>query len=145
MAAVSVLWNAAPAHATDQITQNAVGTYEYHDDAGSRTWIAIPCEDGSAECINVTDFATNDNEHEHPRWSANAYWTVGSWVLTIPELPNALYCKDGSTHTLPFHYSWNAATNAGWGSIFDPGICTGNPQNLTGSFTLTKVGPASTS
>ena len=64
---------AGPASATDEITQNAVGTYQVQYPWGTYTWVAAPCEDDANQCIQVTEFSANDAGLTHPRWSANAY------------------------------------------------------------------------
>ena len=131
---------AGPASATDEITQNAVGTYHAQYPWGTYTWVAAPCEDDANQCIKVTEFSANDTGLTHPRWSANAYWSVGSWITSPVDLPGELVC--GAEYTLAFTYSWDAATNKGWRSYHNPEICDGGKDaSGTQPFTLTKTEP----
>lgn len=131
---------AGPASATDEITRNAVGTYQAQYPWGTYTWVAIPCQDDTNQCINVTEFSTDDTGLTHPRWNANAYWSVGSWITSPVDLPGEIVC--GEKYTLTFTYAWDAATNKGWRSYRDPAICGGGKDaSGTQPFTLTKTEP----
>jgi len=134
---VAAVGLAGPASATDQITQNGIGTYKFRVTHGSATWIATTCADDANQCIHVTELR---GKRKIPRWSANAYWSVGSWIMFVDE-SNVLKCKDGTTHDLRVNYSWDAATNEGWRSYFDPGICNGKARTRATPFKLIKTGP----
>ena len=131
---------AGPASATDQITQNAVGTYKVQYPWGTYVWVAAPCEDGANQCIKVTEFTTDDIGLTRPRWSTNAYWSVG-WWLTLPvDAPDELVC--GGKYTLTFTYAWDAVENTGWRSYRNPEICDGGKDARgTQPFGLTKSVP----
>ncbi|SBS75856.1 conserved exported hypothetical protein [uncultured Mycobacterium sp.] len=143
VASIGAVGLAGPASATDDITQNAVGTYTIQYAWGPSTWVAVPCDGDVDQCLHITEFSAKDTKQKHPNWSANAYWSVGSWIIPPVDTPNALKCKeDGSKHDLPLNYSWDAATNSGSQSFFDPGICNGKTRSGSSPFTLTKIGPA---
>lgn len=128
---------AGPASATDEYTQNAVGTYEVRYPWGDYTWVVTPCKDEANKCINVTEFSGNDTGLAPPRWSADAYWTVGSWITAPAALPDEIVC--GEKHTLVFTYAWDAVSNKGWRSYRDPAICGGGKESSgTQPFTLVK-------
>lgn len=131
---------AAPAHGTDQISANAVGTYEAAYEWGTNTWVVTPCEGDAFQCVHVTEYDAGDTERQSPLWSANAYWQVGWWIIRGPIVPEALICEDGSVHDLPMDYAWDAATGEGVRSYYEPGIC-GEPYNGYNDFTVTKIGP----
>lgn len=137
--ATAALADASPAAATDQITRNAVGTYEFRIEWGTNIWNIDPCADDSDQCIQVTESDAGDLAGNHVQWTANAYWSVGSWILRVDE--PGVVCKDGSIHNIPVTYSWNAATNEGSRSGFDPGICGGQPASFTNPFTLSLIAP----
>ena len=139
-ASVAAVGLASPAFATDEITQNAVGTYEFQGKSvGKRSWTATPCADDAPQCIKVTEFAAGD-EGGNPRWSGNAYWQVGSWIMFVV-VPNAVECKDGTKHDMRINYSWDAVENTGWRSFNDPGICGGKAETVATPFKLTRIGP----
>ena len=140
-ASVCAVGLAGPAFATDEITQNAVGTYEFEGKSvGTRTWNAVPCDGDTPRCIRVTEFGAGDGEAGNPRWSGNAYWQVGSWIMFV-EVPNAVECKDGTEHNIRVNYSWDAVENTGWRSFNDAGICGGDAKSVATPFTLAKIGP----
>ncbi|OBK73613.1 hypothetical protein A5651_13495 [Mycobacterium sp. 1274761.0] len=132
---------AGPANATDDITQNAVGTYDAAYPWGTVTWVITPCQDDIPQCVHVAEYGAGDTERKYPGWSGNAYWQVGWWMALGIETPNALTCENGSTHSLPMNYTWDAATNRGLRSYREPGICTGSAYSGANKLTLTKVGP----
>jgi hypothetical protein len=130
---------AGPASATDGITQNAVGTYAVKYPWGTYTWVATPCEDDANQCLTVSEFAADDTGLAHPRWSTNAYWSVGWWITSPVDSPNEIVC--GNKYTLTFTYAWDAASNKGWRSNRNPEICEGTTMNGTQPFALTKAQP----
>jgi hypothetical protein len=141
-ATIAAVAFAAPASATDGITQNAVGTYDYAQ--GSKvvaSWVLTPCGDNTSQCVHVTAFAVKDKEHAKPLWSGDAYWQVGWWTM-FADTPNILSCKDGSKHNLPVTYSWDGGTNTGAASYVDPGLCGAKKaKSAAAKITLTKTGP----
>ena len=140
-ASVAAVGLAAPALATDEITQNAVGTYEFEGKSiGKRTWTATPCADDAPQCIRVTEFDAGDAERGNALWSGNAFWQVGSWIMFVV-VPNAVECEDGTEHDVRINYSWDAVENTGWRSFNDPGICGGKAETVAIPFKLTKLGP----
>lgn len=140
-ASIAAVGLATPALATDEITQNAVGTYEFEGKSvGKRVWTATPCADDAPQCIRVTEFAADDVARGNARWSGNAYWQVGSWIMFVV-VPNAVECKDGTQHDVRINYSWDAVENTGWRSFNDPGICGGKAKSVATPFTLTRSGP----
>ena len=138
-ASIVAIGLAGPASATDETTQNAVGTYGVKYPWGIYTWVAAPCEDDAAQCITVSEFAADDTALMHPRWSTNAYWSVGSWITLPVDLPDEIVC--GEKRTLTFTYAWDAVSNKGWRSNRNPAICEGTAVNGTQPFTLTKAQP----
>lgn len=132
---------AGPAIATDQITQNAIGTYEFEGKSvGKRTWIAAPCEGDPPQCIQITEFGGGDAGGGDVRWIGNAHWQVGSWIMFVV-VPNALECEDGTEHDIRVNYSWDAVENTGWRSYNDAGICGSEAETVATPFTLTRTGP----
>ena len=140
-ASICTVGLAGPASASDDISQNALGTYKVDFSFGSYLWTVLPCADDAPECVLITQYGPKDTTLKHPNWSANAYWTVGSWVVPPVDTPFALKCKDGVYHNLPVGYSWNADINTGNKSFFDPGICDGKAVSHSNPFTVTKIGP----
>lgn len=144
-AAVTGVGLAAPAFATDDITQNAVGTYEVHFKQWSawNVWVANPCDDGTEQCVQVTEYSPTDTAHTNPRWTEKALWSVGSWIVAAPVDSQEKTCKDGTKYAVRYSYSWNAATNSGWRSIFDPGLCPDSkPATYAYEFNLIKIAPS---
>lgn len=132
----------SPSLATDGITQNAIGTYKYRDvkqKKVTRSWILTPCGDGANQCVEVAVFNSNDRKRRKPLLNGRAYWTVGSWIMFIDE---KLKCKGGAVHDVNVNYSWDAASNIGYRSYFDPGLCGGSkPKSVAAPFKLIKTGP----
>lgn len=126
------------ASASNDITQNAVGTYEYHYKGNTAIWDVAECDDNADNCIKVTQFGAKDTGRTKPVWSTNAYWLVGSWSMVI-DTPNQAVCEDGAKYSLPVTYAWDAATNSGWRSWFNPGLCGDEPASSAFQFQLTKV------
>jgi hypothetical protein len=123
----------APANAADV---NAVGSYTFEaNDGESATWTVTPCEDDIDQCVHV---AETGNSKRAP-WSANAYWSVGSWILFVDQ-PDAILCSDGTTVPGRNTYSWDAASRSGYISIFSSGACGNGPESIAIPFTLTKAG-----
>ncbi|WP_445169178.1 hypothetical protein ACTXG7_07540 [Mycolicibacterium sp. Dal123E01] len=142
LANITAVGLAAPAVATDDITQNALGTYQMAYSWGPSTWVATPCDDDADQCIKVSEFSASDTAQKKPRWTANAYWSVGSWIVRNVNYPGFVTCKaDGSTHDLPMTFSWDAANGNGNRSYFNPGICDDKAGGGSTAFTLTKIGP----
>jgi hypothetical protein len=131
---------AGPASATDQITQNAVGTYGVKYPWGTYTWVASPCEDDANQCLKVSEFAADDIGLTNPRWSTHAYWSVGWWMTSPVDSPDELVC--GEKYTLTFTYAWDAVRNKGWRSNRNPKVCDGTAAHGTQPFTLTKAAPS---
>lgn len=135
---------ASPAAATDEITENAVGTYEVHYSSAtaSALWVATPCEDDEDQCIQVAEYGAKDTSRKHPRWTSKASWSVGSWIMEpVPDQQRE--CNEGMKFSVTYEYSWDAAKNTGWRSYFDPAACPGSskPKYNSSPFTLIKVGP----
>lgn len=123
---------AGPANATDA---NALGTYTFEGDGGeSATWTLTPCIDDSDHCVHVAASGSS----KHAPWSADAHWTVGSWILFVDQ-PDAVSCDSGGSAPGSNNYSWDAGSGTGYASIFS-GACGGDPQSIAIPFTLTKVG-----
>lgn len=140
-ASVAAVGLAGPAFATDQITQNAVGTYEFKGKSvGKRIWTATPCADDAPQCIRVTEYDADDVARANPNWSGNAHWQVGSWIMFVV-VPNAIECEDGTEHDFRVNYSWDAVENTGQRSFNDPGICDDEATTVANPFTLTRMGP----
>lgn len=116
---------------------NALGTYTFEtSDGESAKWVLTPCEGDTPHCVRVSE---SENSMRAP-WSANAYWTVGSWILFV-EQPDAIICKDGGSAPGRNNYSWDATSLTGYASIFNgDGACGSEPSSLTIPFTLTKTG-----
>lgn len=141
MAAVAV-GLAAPALAEEagavpRVDPAALGTYTFEAKNGeSATWTVTPCADDSVRCVRV---AATGSSKRAP-WSANAYWTVGSWILFV-EQSDAILCDDGSAASGNNNYSWDATSLQGYASIFNGGgACGSAPSSLAIPFTLTKTG-----
>ncbi|KUH99213.1 hypothetical protein [Mycobacterium sp. IS-3022] len=134
---------AAPAYGTDQITANAVGTYEAEYEWGTKTWVVTPCEGDAFQCVHVSEYDSADTERKSPEWSANAYWQVGWWIAREALTRDGIMCEDGSKHDLPMNYAWDAATGEAVQSFYEPGIC-GDAYNGYNEMMLRKTGPAPT-
>ena len=120
-----------PANAADP---NALGTYTFEGDGGEvSTWTLTPCIDDSDQCVHVAASGSS----KHGPWSADAHWTVGSWILFV-EQPDAVSCPDGATAAGNNNYSWDATTLTGYASIFT-GAC-GEGESVAIPFTLTRAG-----
>ncbi len=121
---------AGPAQAADP---HALGTYTFEGEGGeSATWTLSPCPDDSDHCVYVV----SSGDSKHAPWSANAYWTVGSWILFVDQ-PDAEECSDGSKVAGRNNYSWDATSLAGYASI-NSSACGG--ENIAIPFQLTKAG-----
>lgn len=116
---------------------NALGTYTFEAESGEvATWTVTPCAEDSLHCVHVS---STGNEKRKP-WSANAYWTVGSWILFVDQ-PDAILCNNGSSAPGVNNYSWDATTLNGYASIFNgSGACGSEPGSLAIPFALTKTG-----
>ena len=120
------------------IDPGAVGTFTFESEAGeSATWTVTPCPDDTVRCVQV---AETGNAKRAP-WNANAYWTVGSWILFVDQ-PDAILCNDGSAAPGRNNYSWDATSLNGYASIFSGGACDVEAQSLAIPFALTKTGGA---
>ncbi|MCI4673474.1 hypothetical protein [Candidatus Mycolicibacterium alkanivorans] len=132
---------AGPAAATDDITRNAVGTYDFlfkNQSTATVFWAADPCDDDADQCIKVAEFSASDTARKKPHWTKNAYWTVGSWIMEPVDATRT--CKDKTKYNVTYSFSWDAAANTGYRSFFDPGVCDGNkPHNAASQFALVKV------
>ena len=126
---------AAPANAADP---NALGTYTFEaEDGESATWTVTPCADPDDDhCVFVQSSGTSN----HAPWAANAYWTVGSWILFVNQ-PDAISCGDGGSAAGVNNYSWDATELTGYASINTlEGDCGAGPESVAIPFTLTKTG-----
>lgn len=141
LAAAVAVGLAAPAYGTDQISANAVGTYEAVYEWGAKTWVVTPCEGNAFQCVHVTEYGADDAERKSPSWSGNAYWQVGWWIMRGVLNPKALTCEDGSQHDLVMNYAWDAASGKAIRSFYDPGLC-GEAGNGFNDFSLNRTGPA---
>ena len=126
---------AAPANAADP---NALGTYTFEaEDGESATWTVTPCADPDDDhCVFVQSSGTSN----HAPWAANAYWTVGSWILFVNQA-DAISCGDGGSAPGVNNYSWDAAALTGYASINTvEGDCGAAAESVAIPFTLTKTG-----
>lgn len=127
--------SAAPAIAT-VADPNALGTYDFEGaDGESASWTVTPCAVDAPTCVHV---AATGNAVRAP-WEADAYLTVGYWILFVGQ-PDAVLCGDGTTAPGLNNYSWDADSLAGYASISDASGCGTAPENLAIPFTLTKTG-----
>lgn len=135
---------AGQAAATDDITQNAVGTYDFlfsNQTTPRAFWAVDACDDGADQCIKVSEFSPSDSARKKPHWSSNAYWSVGSWIMAPIDATRS--CKDKTKYDVTYNFSWDAAANTGYLSFFDPGVCPGSkPHNSSAAFTLVKLEPS---
>ncbi|TDO08267.1 hypothetical protein EV580_5839 [Mycobacterium sp. BK086] len=142
---VAAVGLAGQAAATDDITMNAVGVYDLlfkNQTKASAFWVVSPCENDADQCIQVKEFAASDLAQKKPHWTKNAYWGVGSWVME--PIDSQRSCKDSSKYGVTYSYSWDAATNTGYRSYFEPGVCDDNQsRNVAAPFSLIRVGPPS--
>ena len=125
-AGVAAVGFAAPAWPADDISRNAIGTYDAVYPWAANTWVVTPCQDDADQCVHVTEYEPGDTERKYPGWSANAYWQVGWWMIQGP-----------------MNYTWDAATGEGLRSYHDPGLC-GDAYNGANELTVRRVGPAPT-
>jgi hypothetical protein len=124
---------AVPASAADV---NALGSYTFEaNDGESATWTVTPCVDDDEHCVHV---AETGNSKRAP-WSANAYWSVGSWIMFVDQ-PDAILCNDGTTVPGRNTYSWDATSRSGYVSIYTTGACGQGAQSIAIPMTLTKIG-----
>lgn len=124
---------AGPASAADP---TALGTYTFEaEDGESSTWTLAPCAEDTDNCVRVSEAG---NSQRAP-WSANAYSSVGSWILFV-EQPDAILCGDGSSVPGRNNYSWDAVGLSGNASIFTAGACGTDAESLAIPFVLTKTG-----
>ena len=126
---------AAPANAADA---NAPGTYTFEaEDGESGTWTITKCADPDDDhCVFVQSSGTS----KHAPWAANAYWTVGSWILFVNQ-PDAISCGGGGSVPGVNNYSWDAAALTGYASINTAeGDCGAAAESVAIPFTLTKTG-----
>lgn len=137
---------AGQAAATDDITLNAVGTYDVY--FGKQTtsnifWSVTPCDDDADKCVQVTEFGSDDLSRASPRWTRAAFWSVGSWIMQPVDAKRS--CEDNTRYGVTYNYAWDAATNAGYRSYFEPGICDDNtPHDVAAKFHLVRLAPTST-
>jgi hypothetical protein len=132
---------ASPASATDPITRNAVGTYSAEYPWATNTWVVTPCANNANQCVHVVEYGPGDTERKYPGWSADAYWQVGWWIMLRVPITDSITCEDGSKHSLPMNYAWDAATGKGVRSYYEPGLC-GDAYSGANELQLTKIGPA---
>ena len=127
---------AGPANAADP---NALGTYTFEaEDGESATWTVSPCSDpDDNHCV----FVSSTGSGSRGPWAANAYWTVGSWILFVNQ-PDAIVCGGGGG-VVPGvnNYSWDATAMTGYMSINTAeGDCGAAAESIAVPFTLTKTG-----
>lgn len=131
---------ASPAGATDLITDNAVGTYEYEYKGNKAIWQLQPCTDGARNCVEVSQYKLSDKSQTDPQWSSKAFWTVGSWIMVVDDTPKMVICKDESTYSRPVTYSWDAVKNKGYKAWHDPGLCKDSKASSPAfPFSLAKI------
>jgi len=126
----------APAPPIILADPNALGTYTFEGaDGESATWTVTPCAVDALTCVHV---AETGNASRAP-WEADAYLTVGYWML-VGGQPDASLCGDGKTAPGLNNYSWDAVSLDGYASISDASGCGTPPENLAIPFALTKTG-----
>lgn len=125
---------AAPAHAVDP---GAPGTYTFEaEDGESATWTITRCPDPNDDhCVFVSSTGSN----KRAPWTANAYWTVGSWIIFVSQ-SDAILCADGSTAPGVNNYSWDDTSLNGYASINTGGACGSDAANVAIPFALTRTG-----
>ncbi len=124
---------AGPATAADTTT---LGTYTFEaGDGEAATWTLSPCVEDTDNCVRVSETGSS----KRAPWSANAYITVGSWILFV-EQADAILCEDGTAVAGNNNYSWDAVTLTGNASINSPGACGAEGESIAIPFTLTKTG-----
>ena len=126
---------AGPANAADP---HALGTYTFEaEDGESATWTVSPCSDpDDNHCV----FVSSTGSGKRGPWAANAYWTVGSWILFVNQ-HDAILCSGGGTAPGVNNYSWDATAMTGYVSInTNEGDCGSAAESVAVPFTLTKTG-----
>ena len=114
----------------------ALGTYTFEGaDGESATWTVTPCAEDTFNCIHVAEAGKS----ARAPWSANAYRSVGSWIIFVGQ-PDAVLCGDGATAPGINNYSWDGDSLTGYASISDASGCSAEPENLALPFALTKTG-----
>lgn len=138
---VSTLVQIGPAHA-DAVTDNAVGTYTLTwgtNPEPTLKWVLTPCDDDAPRCIKVDQYWLSGTK---PLMTGTAFWTVGSWVLNIGNVPDLITCTDNDQKfDFPATASWDDSTLEGNRSYLDPGLCGGDTKgkDVTSKFVLKKV------
>lgn len=129
----------APAYA-NEMTDNAVGTYAFAfgDNPPQLKWVLAPCDGDAPNCVTVRQFGIKDTQMKNAPWTGTAFWTVGSWTMTVV-VPDVMVCPDKSKHTLPTTFAWDAATGKGYRTYTDPGICGEKTQEVSAGFTVKKL------
>lgn len=136
-AVATALAFAGPVAPTSAADPDLAGTYAFSaEDGESATWTLAPCGDNAPGCVRVSE---SGNPKRAP-WSADAHFSVGSWILFVQQ-GDAILCEDGSSAPGVNTYSWDSAGLAGSASILTNGACGGEPKSLSIPFTLTRVGP----
>lgn len=129
-AVVAAVGFAAPAHADD-----FSGTYDLNFGADNvATWTITPC--GGEPFIPCVQVAQTGGKMQP--WNGEADLSVGKWTMVV-DRPDAIGCADGKTFPALTTYSWDAVTLSGWVSVYNNGVCGGEPRTLSAPFTLTKV------
>ena len=124
---------AAPATAADA---NVLGTYTFEAENGeSATWTLTPCADDTDGCVRVSETGSS----KRTPWSADAHWTVGSWIM-FAQQSDAILCEDGTAAPGLNTYSWDGGSLSGSASIFSRGACGAEPASVSIPFALTKTG-----
>ena len=143
MLLVSTIGSIGAAHA-DPIAENSIGIYTAQiNNSPDGVWELAPCDDGADRCVKVSQFGVKDKNRKKPNWSANAHWAVGSWSFSRVAT-KYISCEDGSKHDVVLAYSWDAATNEGFRSRNDPGLCGKKPASYAVPLMLVKTGPLPT-
>ncbi|WP_163800829.1 hypothetical protein [Mycolicibacterium sediminis] len=113
---------------------NLYGQYTLDVRGASYDWTMSPCADadpnGFIPCVRVSQ-----SGGDLQPWAADAALSVGSWTLRVNRL-DAIGCEDGSTHPGETTYSWDAVTGKGNVSVYNPGVCGGDPQTIGAYFDL---------
>ena len=131
------LGTATPALAQEEPADpNAPGTYTFEAANGEKAqWTITACGDDAVHCVHVVSSGSD----KRAPWNANAYWTVGSWLVVVQQ-PDAILCPNGDTRPGSNNYSWDDTALTGYASVNVNGECGGNAQSVAIPFTLTRTG-----
>lgn len=127
---ITAVTPATSAHATDGITQNAIGTYAFGWDASepSGKWALTPCDIDAPRCVRINRYRLTDTAMTRPVFVGTAFWEVGSWTM-VSEVTDLINCKEtGEKYDFTATWSWDAASNEGSRSYINPGLCGGDSK-----------------